>query len=248
MLDAQVLVFVMLLLKERVMPWRLAIASVVGGLGAVLILLTGMNYGAAYIFMVLVLDLAMLYIAIPRRIGKKADLHKLVMGIIYFHAMFFAYGKLAECAVRLGLGRSARIVVALIVAGIVLFMVVYHKLREQKSLYDVVLVQNGDNIELKALFDTGNLLTEPISGKPVSVLEETDVLREWITQSPQKYKVIPYRSIGNEHGILEGMYVDELIIHKDNEQVVKRNAIVALYKGRLSKDGSFQMILNQGLL
>lgn len=248
LLDAQVLALVLLLLKEKITIWRLIAASITGGMGAAVILLTGVNYGLAYVCIVLLLDFAMIYIAVSEKIGHKVNFRKLVMGVIYFHGMVFAYGKLTECAVRLGLGNAARVTVAVLVLMAVLFMAVYHKVKERKQLYDVVLIQNGDNMKLKALFDTGNLLTEPISGKPVSVLEETAALREWIAQSPQRYKVIPYKSIGNEHGILEGMYVDELIIQKDNEQLVRKDAIIAVYKGSLSKDGSFQMILNHSLL
>jgi len=247
-LDVQVLALVLLLLKERIVLWRLVMAAVTGGAGAVAVLLSGTGYGLVYIIMVFVLDFFMLCVAIPRQKGWEAYMRKSIMGIIYFHGMAFAHGKLTECAVRLGMGKTARLVVSVTVAVIVLFMVVYHKVKEEKRVYDVVLVHNGNNMELKALFDTGNLLTEPISGKPVSVLEETAALKEWLAQSPQKYKVIPYQSIGNEHGVLEGMYVDELIIQINDEQLIKKDAIIALYKGRLSKDGSFQMILNHSLL
>ena len=60
--------------------------------------------------------------------------------------------------------------------------------------------------------------------------------------------MIPFRSIGEENGIMEGTTVDELTISLGDRQIVEKDAIVALYKGKLSKDGSFQMILNQGLL
>ena len=170
LLDAQVLVFVLLLLKERIVIWRLAAASVTGGIGAALILLAGVNYGIIYVCIVLLLDFVMIYISVSGKFRQKADFRKLIMGVIYFHGMVFAYGKLTECAVRLGLGTAARVAVAVIVLLAVLFMAVYHKVKEQKQLYDVVLIQNGNNIELKALFDTGNLLIEPISGKQVSVL------------------------------------------------------------------------------
>ncbi|MDE7477902.1 MAG: sigma-E processing peptidase SpoIIGA, partial [Lachnospiraceae bacterium] len=47
---------------------------------------------------------------------------------------------------------------------------------------------------------------------------------------------------------MEGIVVDELIIQKEKEQVVKKGAVIALYKGKLSKDGKFQMILNRNLI
>ncbi len=112
----------------------------------------------------------------------------------------------------------------------------------------VTITENGEHIELKALFDTGNSLTEPMSQKPVSIIEENETIKLWLAAQPERYRVIPFRSIGKEHGILEGTMVDELIIWKKDRQIVHKDVIVALYKGKLSKDGSYQMILNQGLL
>lgn len=109
------------------------------------------------------------------------------------------------------------------------------------------MTEEGENVVYKALFDTGNFLIDPISGKPVSVVEETDITRRWLEMYPQKYKIIPYQSVGRAHGILEGIVVDELMIQKEREQVVKKGAVIALYKGKLSKDGAFQMILNRSL-
>ncbi|MDE6365736.1 MAG: sigma-E processing peptidase SpoIIGA, partial [Lachnospiraceae bacterium] len=54
--------------------------------------------------------------------------------------------------------------------------------------------------------------------------------------------------VGKEHGLLEGIVVDELIIQKEREQVVKKGAVIAFYKGKLSKNGEFQMILNHSLI
>lgn len=87
-----------------------------------------------------------------------------------------------------------------------------------------------------------------MSQKPVSIIEENETIKLWLVAQPERYRVIPFRSIGKEHGILEGTMVDELIIWKKDRQIVHKDVIVALYKGKLSKDGSYQMILNQGLL
>ena len=70
----------------------------------------------------------------------------------------------------------------------------------------------------------------------------------WIKKYPQKYKIIPYKSIGKENGILEGICVDELIIWNNDKEIVQKQAVIAVYKGRLSEDNSFNMILNNGLL
>lgn len=248
LMDMQLLILTLLLLRERILFPRLAAASLAGGVGAVMILMSGIKYSITYVLSVLALNAVMILICVRRPTRGGMTFRKLVMGIIYLHGMVFAYGKLAECAGRLVGQRIAQIMVTGVIAGIVVFILAYRRLAETKRIYEVTMTQEGENVACRALFDTGNLLTDPVSGKPVSVVEETDIMRAWLEKYPQKYKVIPYQSVGEEHGILEGIVVDELVIRREKEQVVKRGAVVAFYKGRLSRDGDFQMILNHSLI
>ena len=247
LMDMQLLFLTLLLLKEKIIFRRVVVASLTGGIGAVLILMSGIGFHIAYILFVLALDTGMLLICICCPINHGMTFRKLVMGIIYLHGMVFAYGKLMECTARLVGEKYAQILVSVVIAGIVLFILAYRKIAESRHIYEVTLTEEGENVVYKALFDTGNFLIDPISGKPVSVVEETDITRKWVEMYPQKYKVIPYQSVGREHGVLEGIVVDELIIQKEREQVVKKGAVIALYKGKLSGDGTFQMILNRSL-
>lgn len=248
LMDLQLLLLTQLLLKEKIIFPRLLAASLVGGAAAVIILLSGMGFGITYVLTVLALDMVMILICMRKPTKSGLTFRKLVMGVIYLHGMVFAYGKLMECACRLVGERMAQILVTGVIAGIVIFMLAYRRLVESRHIYEVTLTEEGENVVCRALFDTGNLLTDPVSGKPVSVVEETDLMKGWLDKYPQKYKIIPYQSVGKEHGILEGIVVDELVIQKEQEQVVKKGAVVAFYKGKLSKDGDFQMILNNSLM
>lgn len=247
-MDAQLLLLALLLLKERIVPWRLFAASLAGGTGAVVIFLSGVRFGLWYIVPVILLDALMLMICM-KGIWRRADrVQRIALGIIYLHGMAFAHTRLMECAGRIWGGLAAHLVSSAVIAGIAAAIVYCRRIKRQQRIYDVRLTENGEDVELRALFDTGNLLTDPISGKPVSVIEESEAVRQWIAKYPQKYKAIPYQSIGNEHGILEGIVVDELRIWAGEEQVIKKETIVALYQGKLSKDGAFQMILNHSLI
>ena len=55
--------------------------------------------------------------------------------------------------------------------------------------------------------------------------------------------MIPYHSIGKERGLLEGYEIDEIVVkgHTGRKQFEK--VIVAVYKGKVSGKGSYQMIL-----
>lgn len=248
LMDLQLLILTMLLLKEKINFLRLLAASLTGGTGAVMILVSGTGFGMIYILLILALDAVMILVCIQPPVKRRITFRKLAMGVIYLHGMVFAYGKLMECAGRLVGERMAQLTVTAVIAGIVLFMLACRNLMESRHIYEVTLTEGEENAVYKALLDTGNFLTDPVSGKPVSVVEETDITKAWLEKYPQKYKIIPYQSVGKAHGVLEGIMVDELIIHKEREQVVKKGAVIALYRGRLSNDGAFQMILNHSLI
>jgi hypothetical protein len=189
----------------------------------------------------MVSDIIMLYII--GIYGRKA-----LIGTIYMNTIAFAYSKLVDCLSRLIGGASQPLILSAVLIATIIFALVRSKFRGKPTVYNVILKDRGDIISTKALYDSGNLLTEPISGKPVSIIEKTKALTDWMTNTPEKYKAIPYKSVGNENGLLEGMVIDQLVIQLDNEQVVEDNAVIALYDGKISKGGNFSMILNHDLL
>jgi stage II sporulation protein GA (sporulation sigma-E factor processing peptidase) len=229
-----------LLMGGRIKILRLPLASGIGAGVSVAILYLGLGYGILYVALVIITDIVMMYIM---GIYKRNAL----IGIVYMNVIAFAYSKLNDTLNRLAGRRITPLVAVALVTAIVIFTVAGSKISKGKSIYKVVLKEKGEAFETKALYDTGNLLTEPITGSPVSVIEKNQVLKNWIEHTPEKYKAIPYKSVGNDNGILEGMMIDQLIILHDNRQVVNDKAIIALYDGELSKDGSFQMILNHSL-
>lgn len=113
--------------------------------------------------------------------------------------------------------------------------------------YEVKLLGYGNEITLKALSDTGNSLKEPISGKPVSIVEEG--LLEQLTdiKLPERFRVIPYHSVGRNNGIMEGYEIPEMIIEGDKEKIRYKKVIVGISKTRLSSNGKYQMILHPDL-
>lgn len=240
LLDMLVLLSVSLLLGKRPVIWRLLLSSVLGGVGAVLILWMRFGYGLAYIMSVFVLDIIMCLLLF-------ATIKQIPVLVIYFHGLSFVYTKIGECLGALGITRFARLAASVFLVAAVLLVCGYKKRLEKRRLYAVRIVESGKVFDFNALFDTGNALIDPYTGKPVSIVEENEDIRGWMRDKPQKYRLIPFRSLGKENGLLEGTEVDELIICGKDGQKTERGAVIALYKGKLSGDGSFQMILNQGL-
>ncbi len=120
--------------------------------------------------------------------------------------------------------------------------------RQPAGIYKVRLRGSLNEIELDALMDTGNSLREPVSGRPVSVVEEESLRRLLGIKIPEKLKAIPYHSIGRSNGIMEGYEVPEMIIKGREENIRWQKVIVGISKDKVSVNGRYQMILHPDLL
>lgn len=124
----------------------------------------------------------------------------------------------------------------------------------QKLLYPVTLIDGEMEIRMLALLDTGNGLIEPISKKPVclvgkNVFEENRAKEGGRKEfQPQKFRVIPYHSVGKENGILSGYEMDRLIIDTDERKVIIEKPMIGISEVPVSGNGSYQMILQPELL
>ena len=107
----------------------------------------------------------------------------------------------------------------------------------------VVITGDKTTLLISGLVDTGNGLREPISGKPVAILEKEIWKKMKCWERPEKYKVIPFHSIGKERGTLEGYEVDRIRIEYENGSKELSGVLIAVFDGRLSAKGRYQMLL-----
>ncbi len=106
----------------------------------------------------------------------------------------------------------------------------------------------GQEIRVRALVDTGNHLTDPISGAPVSVISRKIARCMASCLSQEKFHAIPYRSVGKKSGILSGYELPELLIEETGGTLKREHVIVAVCDTGISEDSAYQMILHPGLL
>lgn len=131
----------------------------------------------------------------------------------------------------------------LLVFFIEIFLVVLVK-RSQKdvsitSLYQVTLLVDGNRINVIGLADTGNSLTEPITGKPVSVIQA-----EELKKIPDKILLVPYNSVGKERGLMRAFVADNMIV---NGRTVEK-PIIGIHKGSFGGNNRYQLILHPKIL
>ena len=106
----------------------------------------------------------------------------------------------------------------------------------------------GREVRIRALVDTGNHLTDPISGAPVSVISRKTAACLASCLSPEKFHAIPYRSVGRHRGILYAYELPEMGIEEAGYMLKKEHVIVAVCDTGISEDSDYQMILHPGLL
>lgn len=133
-----------------------------------------------------------------------------------------------------------------------LFVTFRQEQKEKKNRCCCTLVGEKGKLKVSALIDSGNSLVEPISGKPVSVIEKTLFGSLWREESP--YRAIPYTSIGKRRGILQGYLLKELQIEVGGVVKTCKDVYVAVSENELSgadnlsgKDNAIKMILHPAL-
>ncbi|WP_265450421.1 sigma-E processing peptidase SpoIIGA, partial [Clostridium sp. cpc1] len=130
-----------------------------------------------------------------------------------------------------------------------------------------------DRANIVALVDTGNSLKEPISQRPVIIVEFfaikdllpekvqnlflenedldldeiTDIMIESVDEI--KLRIIPFKAIGTENGMLLGFKPDEiLIMDESTEKKIEEEIVVGIYNNKLSNDNKYKGLLNPEIL
>lgn len=117
----------------------------------------------------------------------------------------------------------------------------------KKCICTAVICSAGVETPIKALLDTGNSLIEPISRKPVCIVEE-EILARITLENTLFLRAIPYRSIGCEQGTLYGVEIPKIKIFTENACYTAEHVICAGAPHKLSTKGVYRMILHPALL
>lgn len=115
---------------------------------------------------------------------------------------------------------------------------------EDSLRYEAHFWIDGCKIDCIGILDTGNRLYEPIRGVPVAVLESA-LFPEKERGLPKA--VIPFHSLGCPNGMLYGYAARDVVLTPVGEEapaLSMEGMLVALYDGRLSAEGSYQLLLH----
>lgn len=111
---------------------------------------------------------------------------------------------------------------------------------------EVELQGKVEKMRIHALVDSGNTLTEPISGAPVSVLDARVFYHLW-PEGLSGFRAIPYHSVGKNSGILKGYPVPQMTIIQQGVEREYRNVYLAVSEEKIAGE-EIPMLLHPALL
>ncbi len=116
--------------------------------------------------------------------------------------------------------------------------------KNDKIYAKAALVIHGHTVSTIGLMDTGNSLTDPISHKPVNIVEYALVKPYLKTFEMTYFRAIPYYSVGMAHGTLPGILIDSMTIENQGKKIRTSDLMIALYEKPLSSSGEYHMIIH----
>ena len=127
---------------------------------------------------------------------------------------------------------------------------------DKESFYQVEFTILHKKLEVCAFLDTGNFLYEPVSQMPVCILEEETFLKYFHEplfkmiekQEAEGIRMIPYQSVGREHGMMPAVMANDMKITKEDRIIEHKKAVIAISKVSLSKWGAYEMLLHPDLI
>lgn len=254
---------------EPLRRWRFALGAALGGLYAVAIFLPGLGF--------LSHPLCRLASVVLMMLVSYGGSRRLLRQGVLFVALTFAFGGgvvaiglMGGTGLSLGKGvfySALDLKVVLLSAAVCygVLTLVFQRLARHSAtsgeLVNIKLYLGENTADLTALVDTGNTLTDPVSGQPVVVAEgerlgplfpqgkrpslvdlrnPTGALTRLGTgEWKSRFRLLPYRSVGVDHGLLLAVRVDRMEL--DGQRIGPM--LVALSPTSVSDGGGYQALI-----
>lgn len=266
-----------LVLREKISYIKIFIASTLGSIYVVVTYITNMKLLLG-IFMKILLSIAMTYIAFN---SKKVKRH--IKEILTFYLVSFVFGGAAIATIYfikpqnilikngVYIGRYSTITILIgAILGFILvnivFKIIKKKITKSELNYTMKIKFEGKEQIIKAMLDTGNMLKDPITRKPVAIIDSEiaekilpkELIKnihkilggEFYTEDEEsnkyisKLKVIPYSSLGKEHGLILAFKPDIVIIKYEDEIIEIKNILIGISERKLFKNTDCKGIIN----
>lgn len=149
---------------------------------------------------------------------------------------------------------------------------VVHRVVWQELLHVPITVRLGDSqVQVEALLDTANHLRDPLTGQSVIIVEAEalapilpeDFLKIVSAQEfdfsdislvlaatpwAQRFRLLPYSSIGREHGMLIGFRPDEVSFIQGKAKHMVEDVVIGIYQRSFLPEGEYRALIHPEIL
>lgn len=257
---------------------RILLSSIIGSAYAIIVYLKILTI-YSNIFAKIILSVVMVYIAFSPQ-----NIKQMLKQLLIFYLTSFIFGgctfaliyfiKPENVKINNGVFVGTYPIKVALIAGLIAFIITQiafkinkSKLSSKNQFAEIEIFYKTNQIKVKALIDSGNLVKDPISNMPVIILEKEQMQNlinaklldyieqilggDEITQTDEdltKIRVVPFMSIGKENGMLVGIRADKVQIKYEEEISQRKNVIVCLYSKKLTKDDKYNALIGLNLL
>ncbi len=107
----------------------------------------------------------------------------------------------------------------------------------------VILILGENQCKTQAIVDTGNHLTDQLTGKAVSIVGRETAMKLLNNKLPEKIRFIPYHSIGKNKGVIPIITLDRMCIEGEEEEWIE-HPLIGISDTKISENEEYDMILN----
>lgn len=171
--------------------------------------------------------------------------------VVLFTVMLAAGGLGNVLYFGLGLKNIPLIILGMAILGLCMSKYLGRTYDMNRRCYRVTIQNGGNVVVTDALVDTGNCLTEPYGSRPVNIIgysEAMNLIKGRDIYSQRGYMKIPFHSVGESNGLMDGFVADKICIELQNRMVCKENVVVGICEGSVSAGNKYGAIINPAML
>lgn len=262
-----------IILKVKPKVIRIITASLIGSIYAIIAYTTEISIYTSIISK-WILAIVIVYIAFNPQTVKK-----MCKQVLIFYLTSFVFGGVAlyliyflkpqEIFIKNGVYVGKYVLKVIFLGAIIAFIIVKISFKliktkiNSKDMYCKIKVFIDEKvIQTIAMIDTGNLAKEPITNRPVVIIENNlleEILPKEICNNvenilsgnldgvPEKYiprlRCIPFSSLGKQNGMLLGIKADGIEVDFEEEKKCSKDVIIGVYDKSLTKKGEYRALI-----
>ena len=228
------------IMKQRIRIKRLFFAGFIGTAGSMGLFFVMNDYILYQLLVHLLINPLMVWLCCP---GKQ--IRAFIGHLVFTYLAMILLGGILEWGTfYLGTGKYFAVC---LLAGIIFLWAAdnlqeYFR-RQKNTIYDLILMTKEGTISVKGFFDTGNLLIDPMVGKPVHIIKKK-ILEKQIEEGRLLVRLIPFHSLGRENGILETVSIEGMYILKEGQSLYLEHPVLGLAEEKLFQHHRGDVIMN----